>query len=319
MNQTEFIEKLRQLGKDKKILKWWWGQKVDSHALNTSVQILLLIYTPVTRQLFQFFNCHEVTPEMIYLRQDYSIECFKSEWNLALVYVIFVTILFAFGFPAAMVYYLHRHRKELYTPKIQSRIGFLYSSYQQGVEFWEVHELFRKTLLTGVLVYISTPILQVVFALFICLMSIANVNFFQPHKDRLLFWLGELSFLITSLKYLVAAFLLNYPTTIENSENFDRASIGIFLICLDVVFFLGSTVIGAYAVYSLKATLQKIESEHKKINHKSTSILPVASEENKKNTIENEISSNLEMLQDIRRQFGADSSEYKLKLLEIKK
>ena len=54
MNQSQFIEMAVNMNKGKQILKWWWDQRVISQSLNTSVQLLLIIYTPVTKKLFQF-------------------------------------------------------------------------------------------------------------------------------------------------------------------------------------------------------------------------------------------------------------------------
>ena len=39
-------------------------------------------------------------------------------------------------------------------------IGFLYDRFNGGAEAWEVHEIVRKTFLTGVIVFIQDPVLQ---------------------------------------------------------------------------------------------------------------------------------------------------------------
>ena len=82
--------------------------------------------------------------------------------------MLVVGMLFTAGFPLAIAIYIRLHRKDLYTPKIQSRIGFLYSSFTKNAEFWEVHEIVRKTLLTGVIIYLqSRPTIQSTVAVII--------------------------------------------------------------------------------------------------------------------------------------------------------
>ena len=50
--------------------------------------------------------------------------------------------------PAVISFYLWRHRKELYTTKTHQRIGWLYDSFVRGAEFWMVHDLLMKMVLT---------------------------------------------------------------------------------------------------------------------------------------------------------------------------
>ena len=93
----------------------------------------------------------------------------------------------------------------LYSPKIQSRLGFLYSSYVKNAEFWEVHEIVRKTVLTGAIIYLQTlPSVQVGVATMVCTFTIGTLNYFKPQKSRIVFWLAQLSFLVTTFKFISA-------------------------------------------------------------------------------------------------------------------
>jgi hypothetical protein len=301
MNQSQFIQMMLKMNNGKKMLNWWWDQRLVSHSLNTSVQLLLIIYTPVTKKIFQFFNCHKITDEMIYLREDFSVECYETEWNIALLYVTLVALVFAAGFPATISLYLYRHWKELNDPRVKSRIGFLYSSYRRGSEFWEVHELARKTFLTGVIIFIDTPMLKIIFALFVNIIAVVTLNYFQPYKNRSVFWIAQLSFFVTNFKYVVASIFLKHGS----ATNADYA---VMLIVFDTMFFVGSIIAGTYTVYSLLEKIKQIEESHK---IKLTAIVPVKSV-----PIENEKA--LEKLQKLRLEYGAGSTEYKSALEEIR-
>ena len=60
-----------------------------------------------------------------------------------------------------------------------------------------------------------------------------RLNYFEPQKNRVVFWLAQLSFIITSLKFSSAVVLI----AAKNSE--ERESIGSLLIAFDAVFFIG--------------------------------------------------------------------------------
>jgi biopolymer transport protein ExbB/TolQ len=326
LNEAQFIAKIVSLKKNKQVLKWWWNRKVTSHALNTGVQILLLLYTPVTRKLFQFFNCHTITNDLIFLREDYSVECYKNDWNVASFYVILYTIIFAFGFPATITFYLYWYRKDLRRPNIQARVGFLYDSYAAGSEFWEIHEIFRKVILTGIIIYISVPIVQISMAVLVCTISLVNLNYFQPHKNKSVFLIAQLSFFLTNMKYIVATFLLYRENTISLSDKKALYSynVDILLIGSDILFFFGSFIASVYAAYTLNQTIKKLKAESfnrlkssvQKVSSsvkmlKLTAVVPVTDGK----TL---VKENLSKLKDIRTKHGASSEEYKEALEEVK-
>eukprot|EP00944_MAST-04C_sp_MAST-4C-sp1_P013914 g13914.t1 len=240
-DKQSFFQQLKTLDRDK-LMEWWNKQSKFSHALNTTVQVSLLVHTPVTRMVFQYFNCHTVHSRS-FLKADYSIE--------------------------------------LYKPKIQSKIGFLYGSFNRKAEFWEVHEIVRKTMLTGVIIYLqSRPTAQSSLAIMVCMIACCTLNYYQPHKNRIIFWLAQMSFVITGLKFLSSVVLLA-------AKGNEVESIGYLLIGLDIFFFLGSIIISGIAIYLLWAKIKEIDKT-------STQIRP-----------------SLITLQDLRLKHGAGSTEYK--------
>ena len=147
MDEREFTDRVLSLD-GARVTSWWKGKQVASAALNATVQILLLVHTPVTRKVFEFFNCRTVHTRE-FLKADYTIECWSPAYTWFSFYVIFVGLAFTLGFPIYAGVYLLRNRQSLYTGELQARIGFLYAAFIKGSEGWEVHEIGRKTLLTG--------------------------------------------------------------------------------------------------------------------------------------------------------------------------
>merc|ERR1712086_557641 len=133
---------------------------------------------------------------------------------------------------------LCRHRKGLHTPEIRHRFGFLYASFNVGAEYWEIHEVFRKMILTGLLVFIPGNARSAV-AILVSVMSVATLNYFQPHKNPLVFWVAEGSFIITTFKYL-SVILLSINDADKNTANDTSDVVGTLLVVLDMVYMLAS-------------------------------------------------------------------------------
>ena len=169
-----------------------------------------------------------------------------------LTYVLAVGLEFTAGFPLVMAFYLHRHRKNLYSGKIQAKVGFLYAGFVKGAEGFEVHEIIRKTMLTGVIIYLQDrPLIQATVAVMICALACCTLNYFQPHKNRIVFWLSQISFVTTLLKFLCAIVLVkSNPTEAE--------AIGTLMIGLDCFFFVASAVGSFVAVHLLYKKIRSI-------------------------------------------------------------
>ena len=58
-----------------------------------------------------------------------------------------------------------------------------------GAEFWQLHDVILKMILTGMLIYVP-PAERAGVAALVCMIAIANLNYFRPHKNTLLFWLS---------------------------------------------------------------------------------------------------------------------------------
>ena len=136
-----------------------------------------------------------------------------------------------------------------------------------------MHEILRKTLLTGVIIYLQArPLIQSNIAVMICLSACCTLNFFQPHKNRVVFWLAQLSFIITSLKFLSAVIL------ISARDDTEKENIGFLMICLDLIFFVGSIIGTILAIYLLWSKIKEIDNMHKTdaLVNKKTKIVPLS-------------------------------------------
>ena len=127
-----------------------------------------------------------------------------------------------------------------------------------------MHEILRKILLTSaILFYQSEPSLQAGIAIGICFMGECMLNYFQPQKNRNLFWLAQISFFFTGVKFGFS-FLINGVWGKLRAK-----SLGTTLICLDCVILVASIVL---ILYSFKKIPKKDKT--KKSNISNLQIVP---------------------------------------------
>jgi hypothetical protein len=216
---------------------------------------LFLMHAPVSQRLFYYFSCVAVG-EKKYLVQDYSIECLWSgDYAVFAAYVIFMLVVFTFGLPLLVSVMLLSNRKALYNPKVHATMGFLYARFQKGSEFWEMHEVVRKCALMGLLIFLP-PTSRAAVGILICVVCCCTLNFFQPHRNRLVLFVSQMSFLMSTFKYVCAVFL-----RLNELKPEDAAVMGGIMVMLDVVFMLGSVVAVVLIVVLLRASVTTLQEK----------------------------------------------------------
>jgi hypothetical protein len=293
---------------NKGLRSWSENRKVLAKALTETVQILLLVHTPVTKKVFLFFNCHPMYGKY-FMRSDYSIECwYHTEWLSFSPFVFAVMFTFVFGFPAIILFYIYTHRKILHSAQVKEKIGFLYDRFNGGAEGWEVHEIIRKAFLTGVIVFIPDPVLQAATACVISAFACCTLNYFRPHKNKLLFWIAQGSFITTLLVFVFAIVLMASPSAATSQSNY---IIGVCLIVLNMSFVIMSFVGITAQVTMIVKKVNRLEREGK------IKIVPSEDEEGQK--LKKRVTKMMEgkvpvaarhMLEYVRETYGAASNQY---------
>lgn len=117
-------------------------------------------------------------------------------------------------------------------------------------------------ILTGVLIYIP-PELRAATAAMITVVSIVNLNYFIPHKNKTLFWLSQCSFLITCFKYLTALTISTAGIRTEHSLAF-----GYILVSFDILFMVLAFVSVVATVYIIRRKIKKLNQVKIRIKSK---------------------------------------------------
>lgn len=227
--------------------------------------MLLLAHAPVSKKVFVFYLCRDIGGRS-FIRSDYSIECYGSEWTSFQPAVMFVLLTFTVGFPALLMGMMLYHRNRLYRKDVYARMGFLYERYVRGGEWWEIHEMMRKVVLTGLLLFTSErPMVRAVCATMVCCTMIVNLNYFQPHRNLIVFWVEQLANLSATIKYLFAVVIAGGGGSegVETGRlgHEDLRMMGYLLIASDI----SCMVISFFAMIACVMLLRKSIAESKKL------------------------------------------------------
>ena len=127
----------------------------QSDALTKVFLIVFLFYPGMTNKIFEGFICRDLggDPATSVLEVDYSVDC---EEDKALRYVrqVFLTLIWPVGLPVVLYVWMHR-AKDLILAEDEDtllrKFDFVLGDYKREYWFWEVVELFRKLILSGVI------------------------------------------------------------------------------------------------------------------------------------------------------------------------
>ena len=142
------LTKKRNILSDRgQLIRWTLRKNIVANSLSGATQLLLLSHTPVSRKVFQYFDCNNLAGRRL-LRADYDIDCDSDRYLAFMPAVLIVLLGFTIALPGFISFYLWRHRTELYSTSIYQTIGWLYDPFVRGAEFWQVHDLLMKMILT---------------------------------------------------------------------------------------------------------------------------------------------------------------------------
>jgi hypothetical protein len=151
----------------------------------------------------------------------------------------------------AIVAYLRRRNMRTHTN--QTRLGFLYYAYNEGVWWYEVVELFRKFTLNGVVVTIGTgQTSKIVFGMLLCLLFLVFVQNVHPHKaesDHILMVLTHMQLFVTMFAGLVLTEKIQFMEAFTPNRREARVQEKAFVEIFVITTHLGTLLYGMACVF----------------------------------------------------------------------
>jgi len=195
---------------------------------------LFLIYPSMSAKVLSMFVCYEVD-NVSYLRVDFNLLCFDSQWYTYMPYAIAGVAVYPVGIPLFFFAILRLYRNKLQEPGTIFAFGFLYKAFNENMWFFEMVDMFFKIMLTSVIAFLpDTWQLPFGMAVTVCYMSMILMRspYIRAQDDRMhLFALTEIVLL------LMCGYILQRPEPFDYAIDVALSVIFITLtICVILLF-----------------------------------------------------------------------------------
>jgi hypothetical protein len=161
---------------------------------------MFLFHPVILRTLFSCFSCIEIEDGEYWLEDEQGIRCWCDEHKF---YSLFISLpgLGAWGvvFPIAILVFLLTHKTRLDDADTKINYGFLLHGYRPQRFFWEFVILYRKVLMTFIVVFLSevSITMQGLLAFFVLMLALLLQIVHEPFAKDFLNWM-ELYSIITA-------------------------------------------------------------------------------------------------------------------------
>merc|ERR1712070_881114 len=151
--------------------------------------ILVLTYLQVSSTIMDVFKCRQFEPTpgssvRVVLEADMSIQCNEGQYMTLKMAAIVGVFLYPIGVPVFFVLLLWRERKHIHDSVNQKKYGFLFGDYMAVFFLWEVWDLGRKLMLSGLLMFFKRgSVSQLLVAMVIALFALELQLRLMPYKS----------------------------------------------------------------------------------------------------------------------------------------
>jgi len=126
-----------------------------------------LIYPSVSGDVLAMFSCKPIY-EYYYLIADYNEKCYEGVWTSWMIFGLVGVAVYPLGLPYLYFVVMYRNRHRFHLEQVNAQFGFLYNQYEPQCWHYELIEMARKLLLTGVITFfMPETISQIAFAMLI--------------------------------------------------------------------------------------------------------------------------------------------------------
>lgn len=195
---------------------------------------MFTVFPSVCNAIFQTFACVELDDNTAWMQADLSLSCRLPEYTIFSVYAGVMAVAYCIGVPAWYLRLLWPHRAKLSQGDHEGldELSFLFDNYRPNVWWFEVFEMGRKILLTGVAVLILRGTMsQLTVGLLVAVLSMLVYAVWSPFDERATnhFALASQLGLIMTL---LAGVLVRSRAAL--SDGYDEEMVGVMIVVLNL-------------------------------------------------------------------------------------
>ena len=171
--------------------------------------ILLFVYPVMSGQALSFFRCKEIEG-IYYLMQDYSLQCYTTDWWMYSIFIWFFLFTFTIGLPLAVWFHLKMNESKLDDEDFKSLFDVFYSPYRKETYYFETVTMFFKLALWSSLVFFPQKSeTQMATALVANTLNLVVLAYLEPYKGSLINLL-QMGVLLITCGINFTGLILNY-------------------------------------------------------------------------------------------------------------
>jgi hypothetical protein len=122
----------------------------------TVIVLMSTLHASLSKATLRLLTCRSLGGRH-WLAADMAVECWAADSphsTVGLPLAIPALLLFVLGIPAGTAALLWRQRRELASPAVRAKYGFLYASYREDTFYWDSVVLLRKLAIAAVAVFL---------------------------------------------------------------------------------------------------------------------------------------------------------------------
>eukprot|EP00945_MAST-04E_sp_MAST-4E-sp1_P005390 g5390.t1 len=195
------------------------------------------------------FRCIDVD-SINYLEMDLRIICWEPYHIRACLVAGNVAVVYGIGLPGGIFLFLMTKRYELHTPRMQAAFGFIMDDYKPYAFFWETVIIVQKMMLTGFLVlFYDRLVIQISLAIVLSAGYQIISSLYSPYDTYAAGMLNDITAAAETMVYLSAIARRAVESTPSENEAGKGDVIGVFIIAVLQLTFVGSVICAGLSVY----------------------------------------------------------------------
>ena len=162
-------------------------EELVASSLGHCFTFVFMIYPAVSQCIFQALISQDLAEGESLLRVDFQVDYESDTHQVLIVVAVLMVLVYPLGFPLSIAGVLYQNRAGLLRDESAERQQFapLVEDYRNDCYYWEALEMFRKIMLTGLLIFFSPgSIFQLVLGLMVSAVFLVLSVRTQPFTSR---------------------------------------------------------------------------------------------------------------------------------------